>query len=138
MYDLSGYSQREELVMEIRFEERRNASIPIEVISFKNKSCPISMTTRNMSPRGAYIESALSYAMGDHLICKFKLPKSNKSFSFIAEVERVDNYWREGNLVKEGFGVSFIDTRAHERLTIRSYLRQSSVADSSVENQWFR
>jgi len=124
--------------METRFEERRNASIPIEVISVQNKSSPISMTTRDMSPRGAYIESALSYAMGDRLIFRFTLPKSDKSFSFIAEVERVDNYWREGNLVKEGFGVSFIDTRPHERLTIRSYLRQSALADSPVENQWFR
>lgn len=102
-----------------RFEIRRQTALPVEIIaSFADE--PFFLTARNISPRGAFLESELLPDLGEHLICSFDL---DKNFCFFGEVNRVNLMRRRRETGRPGFGVEFLDTTPLHRMAIRNALR---------------
>ena len=102
-----------------RLEIRRQTALPMEVItSFADE--PFILTARDLSPRGAYLESELLPDLGDQLICSFDL---DRNFCFFGEVNRVNLMRRRRDSGRPGFGVSFLDAGPLSRMAIRNALR---------------
>jgi len=108
--------------MHKRFEVRRLAGVPIEVISAKS-DLPFDFVSFDMSPRGAFLMSDAEPRLGEQIVCSFSLDGAAKPFCFFAEVSRVNRGRRVSDFAPRGFGVRFLDPTAFERLTIRSCLR---------------
>lgn len=107
--------------MHKRFETRRGASVPIELItSFSDE--PIDLVACDLSPRGVYIKSEFLPEQGEHLVCSFELNWGG-GYCFFGEVVRVNLLRRRTDLGWPGFGVRFLDARPIDRLRIRSALR---------------
>jgi len=104
-----------------RFEVRHAVQCPMEVIS-ANWDEVITLDARDLSPRGAYIESDLLPDMGEDLVCSFKIGHG-KPFDFFARVERVNLLRRDSDSDGAGFGVSFLDASPLQRLIIRDSLK---------------
>jgi len=108
--------------MSKRFEVRRLAGVPMEVISAKS-DLPLEFVTFDLSPRGAYLMSDAVPRVGEQIVCSFHLYGADKPFCFFGEVSRVNRGRRLNDLGPTGFGVTFLDPTALERLMIRSCLR---------------
>jgi hypothetical protein len=113
--------------MSKRFEVRRLAGVPMEVISAKS-DLPLEFVSFNLSPRGAYLMSDAAPRVGEQIVCAFSLYGASKPFCFFGEVSRVNRGRRKNDLGPTGFGVTFLDSTALERLTIRSLLRDQPPA----------
>ena len=108
--------------MSKRFEVRRLAGVPMEVISAKS-DLPLEFVSFDLSPRGAYLMSDAVPKIGEQIVCAFSLYGADKPFCFFGQVSRVNRGRRGNDLGPTGFGVTFLDPTALERLTIRSCLR---------------
>jgi hypothetical protein len=108
--------------MSKRFEVRRLAGVPMEVISAKS-DLPLEFVSFDLSPRGAYLMSDAVPRVGEQIVCSFSLYGAAKPFCFFGRVSRVNRGRRQRDLGPTGFGVTFLDPTALERLTIRSCLR---------------
>lgn len=113
--------------MSKRFEVRRLAGVPMEVISAKS-DLPLEFVSFDLSPRGAYLMSDAVPRVGEQIVCAFSLCGSTKPFCFFGEVSRVNRGRRKNDLGPTGFGVTFLDPTALERLMIRSCLRGQPLA----------
>jgi hypothetical protein len=110
-------------VMKKRFEHRHAIQCPIEVISAAWDEA-VTLDATDLSPRGAYIESALLPDKGEDIVCSFRLDAS-KTFDFFARVERVNLLRRDGEIEGAGFGVRFLDATPIDRLSIRDRLKKT-------------
>jgi hypothetical protein len=108
--------------MKTRFEIRRLAGVPMEVISARS-DLPIEFVSFDLSPRGAFLMSDAEPEIGEQIVCAFSLDGASKPFCFFGEVSRVNRGRRMNDFGPAGFGVRFLDPTALERLTIRSCLR---------------
>ena len=108
--------------MSKRFEVRRLAGVPMEVISAKS-DLPLEFVSFDLSPRGAYLMSDAVPKVGEQIVCSFSLCGAPKPFCFFGEVSRVNRGRRKNEFGPTGFGVTFLDPTALERLVIRSCLR---------------
>jgi len=108
--------------MSKRFEIRRLAGVPMELISAKS-DLPLEFVSFDLSPRGAYLMSDAVPRVGEQIVCSFSLYGAPKPFCFFGRVSRVNRGRRQRDLGPTGFGVTFLDPTALERLTIRSCLR---------------
>jgi hypothetical protein len=113
--------------MSKRFEVRRLAGVPMEVISAKS-DLPLEFVTFDLSPRGAYLMSDAAPRVGEQVVCAFSLCGAPRPFCFFGEVTRVNRGRRTRDLGPTGFGVTFLDPTALERLMIRSCLRDQPSA----------
>jgi hypothetical protein len=113
--------------MSKRFEVRRLAGVPMEVISTKS-DLPLEFVTFDLSPRGAYLMSDAAPRVGEQIVCAFSLYGASKPFCFFGKVSRVNRGRRTNDLGPTGFGVTFLDPTALERLMIRSCLRDQPPA----------
>lgn len=113
--------------MSKRFEVRRLAGVPMEVISAKS-DLPLEFVSFDLSPRGAYLMSDAAPRVGEQIVCAFSLCGASKPFCFFGKVSRVNRGRRKNDLGPTGFGVTFLDPTAHERLMIRSLLRDQPLA----------
>ena len=113
--------------MSKRFEIRRLAGVPMEVISAKS-DLPLEFVTFDLSPRGAYLMSDAVPKVGEQIVCAFGLYGATKPFCFFGEVTRVNRGRRTSDTGPTGFGVTFLDPTARERLSIRSCLRNQPMA----------
>jgi len=113
--------------MRKRFEVRRLAGVPMEVISAKS-DLPIEFVSFDLSPRGAFLMSDAAPRVGEQIVCAFSLDGASKPFCFFGEVTRVNRGRRTSDAGPTGFGVTFLDPTALERLVIRSCLRDSPPA----------
>ena len=104
-----------------RFEMRRSAGVPIEVISAKS-DLPIDFVTWDLSPAGAFLMSDAIPTIGEQLVCSFNLDDA-RSFCFFSEVSRINRGRRACDTNPPGFGVRFLDPSPLERLDIRGALR---------------
>jgi hypothetical protein len=101
-----------------RFEIRRRAQIPVEVITSLWDE-PIKLVADDLSPRGTYLISEMMPNLGEHIICAFQLPKQDEEHTFFAEVSRVNWLRRKTDTGMPGFGVEFLDTTPLSRIRIR-------------------
>jgi hypothetical protein len=113
--------------MSKRFEIRRLAGVPMEVISAKS-DLPLEFVSFDLSPRGAYLMSDAVPKVGEQIVCSFSLYGAKKPFCFFGRVSRVNRGRRQNDSGPIGFGVTFLDPTALERLTIRSCLRDQPPA----------
>jgi hypothetical protein len=113
--------------MSKRFEVRRLAGVPMEVISAKS-DLPLEFVTFDLSPRGAYLMSDAAPRVGEQIVCAFSLYGASKPFCFFGAVSRVNRGRRKNDAGPTGFGVTFLDPTALERLMIRSCLRDQPLA----------
>ncbi|MCK9459031.1 MAG: PilZ domain-containing protein [Proteobacteria bacterium] len=113
--------------MSKRFEIRRLAGVPMEVISAKS-DLPLEFVTFDLSPRGAYLMSDAVPKVGEQIVCSFHLYGADKPFCFFGAVTRVNRGRRRNDAGPLGFGVTFLDATARERLSIRSCLRGQPLA----------
>lgn len=104
-----------------RFEIRRSARIPIEVITNMWDE-PLSLMADDLSPRGTYLVSEMMPNLGEHIVCSFRLPRIEREQMFFGEVSRINWYRRKADKGRPGFGVKFIDTTPMDRLRIREAL----------------
>lgn len=108
--------------MHKRFELRRTAAVPIEVIT-SHWDEPLFLLSSDLSPRGAYLCTDLLPNPGEDLVCSFRLKENEPEYCFFAEVTRVNLLRRESDFGLPGFGVEFVDASPADRLGIRSTLR---------------
>jgi hypothetical protein len=113
--------------MSKRFEIRRLAGVPVEVIS-TGSDLPLEFVTYDLSPRGAYLMSDAVPKVGEKIVCSFSLYGERKPFCFFGEVTRVNRGRRGNDAGPTGFGVTFLDPTARDRLTIRACLRDQPLA----------
>ncbi len=104
-----------------RFEIRRKADFPVEVITNLWDE-PIPLIADDFSPRGTYLISELMPNVGEHIICSFNLPKLGEHMYF-GEVSRVNWLRRSTDKGRPGFGVEFLDISPLTRLKIREALK---------------
>ena len=109
--------------MYTRFESRRAASRPIEVIS-SHWDTPLDFASRDLSPRGAYVLTELMPERGEHLVCSFDFG-DDREFELFAEVVRVNLMRRRTDDADPGFGVRFLDASALDRMRIRAALSKT-------------
>ena len=113
--------------MRKRFEVRRLAGVPMEVISAKS-DLPLEFVSWDLSPRGAYLMSDCVPRIGEQIVCAFSLDGAPRPFCFFGEVTRVNRGRRLSDSGPTGFGVTFLDPTALERLAIRACLHGSPPA----------
>jgi hypothetical protein len=117
--------------MHKRFEVRRLAGVPVEVISAKS-DLPFEFVSFDLSPRGAFLMSDAEPRVGEQIVCSFSLDGDAKPFCFFGEVSRVNRGRRLSDCGPQGFGVRFLDPTALERLKIRACLRYQPPAYLSL------
>jgi hypothetical protein len=103
-----------------RFEMRRSAGVPIEVISNKS-DLPLDFISWDLSPGGAYLMSDAIPTIGEQLVCSFHIDDA-RSFCFFSEVTRINRGRRACDTGPPGFGVRFMDPTPRDRLAIRGAL----------------
>jgi len=104
-----------------RYELRRTAYVPMEVISARS-DLPMLFTTADLSPGGAYVTSEIAPPIGEHLVCSFDLGLA-RELCFFGEVSRINLGRRMHDRGPLGFGIRFLDAGPRERLSIRRMLR---------------
>ncbi len=115
-----------------RYEQRIPADVNLQITSVK-AGLTVPSKARDLSPRGAFVETDVPLGVGDLILCEFELPGALTPFSFFAEVVREDTEDRDS----WGFGVEFMFTTTLERLDIRSELEPLAVSSIPVEWGWF-
>jgi hypothetical protein len=105
-----------------RFEIRRHAQIPMEVITNLWDE-PVKLMADDLSPRGTYLVSEMMPNLGEHIICSFQLPRLRRERMFFGEVTRINWYRRQSDSGRPGFGVRFMDTTPMDRIKIREALQ---------------
>jgi PilZ domain len=108
--------------MHNRFEMRRSAGIPIEVIA-PDWDDPLEFISGDLSPRGTYLHTDLMPQIGEHVVCSFNLKTGVPEYCFFGEVTRVNLHRRKCDSGRPGFGVRFLDAKPFERIQIRQALR---------------
>ena len=103
-----------------RFETRRMAGVQMELITPRS-DLPIEFTTWDLSPRGAYVMSDATPAVGQQVICMFSLECSPREYCIFGEVARVDPKRRHADIGPQGFAIKFY-TSPLERLAMRNKL----------------
>jgi len=104
-----------------RFETRRMAGVPVEIIT-ERTDLPIEFVSFDLSPGGAYLMTDAVPKPGERVVCAFSLD-GERSYCFFGEVTRVNRGRRACDRGPTGFGVRFTDATPLERLTIRQNLR---------------
>ena len=105
-----------------RFEIRRKAQIPIEVVT-NFCDTPVKFISFDLSPRGTYLISDFLPDIGEHIVCSFNLNRDDGEFCFFGEVNRINWLRRKTDNGRPGFGVQFMDTTPLSRLKMRAALR---------------
>ena len=105
-----------------RFEIRKKAQIPVEVIT-NFCDTPVMFITDDLSPRGTYLISDFLPDLGEHIICSFDLRRDEGEYCFFGEVSRINWFRRKTDNGRPGFGVRFMDTTPRNRLKLRQALR---------------
>jgi hypothetical protein len=113
--------------MSKRFEVRRLAGVPVEVISARS-DLPLEFVSFDLSPRGAFLMSDAIPRVGEQIVCSFALDADEGPFCFFGEVTRVNRGRRTNDAGPTGFGVTFLDATPLERMKIRSCLRDQPMA----------
>jgi sulfite reductase beta subunit-like hemoprotein len=109
--------------MKKRIEQRKDTSIPVELISTPDNHVRLE-TTKDLSPQGAYINSALPTHIGQTLICSFKFPDDHNEYSFFSKVAHLGTVPEKAPTRDSGFGVEFLDISPYQRMRLRDKLRQ--------------
>ena len=104
-----------------RFESRRMAGIPMEIITSRT-DLPVEFITFDLSPGGAYLMTEAEPRLGDQIVCAFDLD-GESPLCFFGEVSRVNRGRRACDQGPKGFGIRFLDTTPMERIKIRHSLR---------------
>jgi hypothetical protein len=111
-----------EEAMQKRYEVRRSAIIPTEVMA-PYWSEPMDLVAADISPRGMYLLSEDMPSVGEYLFCSFALQGEDPEYSFFSRVQRVNWHRRRTERYRPGFGVEFLDVNGQNRFIIRSALR---------------
>ncbi|MCP4196326.1 MAG: PilZ domain-containing protein [Proteobacteria bacterium] len=109
--------------MKKRIEQRKETSIPVEVISTPDNHVRLE-TTKDLSPQGAYINSTLPTHIGQTLICSIRFPDDNNDYSFFSKVAHLGTVSEQAPSRDSGFGVEFLDISPYQRMRLRDRLRQ--------------
>jgi hypothetical protein len=117
--------------MQKRFEVRRLAGVPMEVISAKS-DLPLEFLSFDLSPRGVFLMSDATPRVGEQIVCSFSLEGAARPFCIFGEVTRVNRGRRLSDGGPTGFGVTFLDATALERLLLRYCLRNQPPAYLSL------
>ncbi len=105
--------------MKQRYEMRRQANIPVEIITSLWDG-PIRLRASNLSPGGLFVNSEMLLDPGMPIICAFELHKDHFIYGRVARVNRLRRVTDRG---RPGFGVEFMYTTPITRLRIREALR---------------
>ena len=108
--------------MRTRFEVRKAARLPVEVISAEWDE-PVTLTTSDMSPRGCFIRTGVLVDEGEEVVIAFRLGEGGEEMLLFGEVARVAIQRRRSDVGATGFGIRFTDIRAMDRIRIRERLR---------------
>ena len=82
----------------------------------------------DLSPRGVFLMSDAVPRVGEQIVCSFSLEGAPRPFCIFGEVTRVNRGRRANDAGPTGFGVTFLDVTAFERLVLRSCLRNQPPA----------
>jgi len=104
-----------------RFESRRMAAIPMEIITGKT-DLPLEFITFDLSPGGAYLMTDAVPRLGEEVVCAFDLDGATP-MCFFGVVSRINRGRRACDHGPQGFGVRFTDATPIERLRIRHSLK---------------
>ena len=104
-----------------RYEVRKSAAVPMEVISHKS-NIPLDFVTWDLSEEGAYFMTDVTPTPGEHIVCGFSLSGTPREYCFLAEVCRINRGRRINDFGPIGFGVRFLDSAPLERIDIRRTL----------------
>lgn len=109
--------------MHNRFEIRRSAGIPIELITSAWDE-PVDLLTGDLSPRGVFVQSEFMPDKGEHVVCSFKIMNGTLyEYCFFGEVTRVNLLRRRTDVGWPGFGIEFLDATPLDRIRIRHAMR---------------
>lgn len=117
--------------MNKRFEIRRLAGVPMEVIS-QGSDLVLDFVSFDLSPRGVFLMSDAVPRVGERIVCAFSLEDAPRPFCVFGEVTRVSRGRRTTDSGPTGFGVTFLDVTALERLQLRHCLRNQPPAYLSL------
>lgn len=121
-----------------RYRSRRvPVTVPIE-IQTSLKRPPMSVSTKDLSVSGAFVETELSFSVGEILACTFSLPTREKPFTLFGEVARIADPEQSIPCQTCGMGLRFIDSTTMERQQIRTYVNSFDVSQEVSENSWFK
>jgi Tfp pilus assembly protein PilZ len=104
-----------------RFESRRMAAVPMEIITAKT-DLPMEFVSFDLSPGGAYLMTDAVPRLGEQLVCAFDLD-GESPMCFFGVVSRINQGRRACDRGPRGFGVRFLDARPMERLKIRRSIK---------------
>ena len=104
-----------------RFESRRMAAVPMEIITAKT-DLPMEFVTFDLSPGGAYLMTDAVPRLGEQVVCAFDL-EGDAPMCFFGVVSRINKGRRACDKGPHGFGIRFLDASPMERLTIRQSIR---------------
>ncbi len=113
--------------MRPRYEKRRLAGIPVEIISPRS-DLSIEFISWDLSPGGTYLMTDATPNVGDHIICSFVLDEGQPEYCFFGEVSRVSRGRRDSDTGPRGFAINFLDPTPMERLKIRADLNGQPTA----------
>jgi hypothetical protein len=109
--------------MKKRYETRKRARVSMEVIT-SSWDDALAFETSDLSPEGAFVRSEILPAVGEHIVCVFRLEGARREFSLFGEVARVNLRRRRSDYGKPGFGVRFLDATPLDRLVMRHSLHR--------------
>ncbi len=105
-----------------RFESRRMAGIPMEIITSRT-DLAVEFITFDLSPGGAYLMTDATPKLGEQIVCAFDLD-GESPLCFFGEVSRVNRGRQACDQGPQNFGIRFLDTSPFERLKIRHSLKR--------------